>query len=129
MTDEQVRENVRPGAAALEDGAEPRKEETEAEDLRPPPPAAAAEALGLEGGLGEVAVAVGVEVEAGEGEDDVEQLVLHGDEDLGEGVEGHLTLVIGRPEGVEEDGGDGEEGEVLNVGVAVVRDISLIMQT
>ena len=94
VADEEVGEAALPGAAALEDGAEPRGEEPEAGDFGPPPPAAAAVLLGLECGLGEVAVRVGVEVEAGEGEDDVEELVLHGDEELAEGVEGHFTFVV-----------------------------------
>ncbi len=119
VTDEQVNENVRPRAAALEDGAEPGEEEAERDNLGPPPPAAAAGLAGLERGLEEVAVGGGVEVEAGEGENDVEELVLHAEEEFAWGVEGHLALVVRGPEGLEEDGGDSEEGEVLDVGVAV----------
>ena len=116
---EEVDEPILPRTAALEDGAEPDEEEAEAEDLGPPPPAAAPEPAGLERGLGEVAVRVRVEVEAGEGEDDVEELVLHRDEELAERVERHFALVVRGPERLEEDGGDGEEGEMLDVGVAV----------
>jgi len=43
--------------------------------------------------------------------------VLETDEDAGGGVEGHDAFVVGGPEGGEEDGGDGEEGEMLDVGV------------
>ena len=120
VADEQVDERVLPRPTALEHGAEPGVEEAEPGDLGPPPPAASSVLLGLERGLGEIAVRVGVEVEAGEGEDDVEELVLEGNEELASGVEGQLALVVRGPEGLQEDGGDGEEGEVLDVGVAII---------
>lgn len=60
-----------------------------------------------------------VQIEPGEGHDDVEETVLDGDEVPGGEVEGHFAFVVGGPEGVEEGGCDGEEGEVLDVGVAV----------
>lgn len=60
-----------------------------------------------------------IEVEAREGHDDVEESVLDGDEVACGEVEGQFAFVVGGPEGVEECGGDGEEGEVLDVGVTV----------
>ena len=119
VADEQVGEGVLPRTTALQYGAEPGVEEAERKDLGPPPPAASAVLLGLERGLGEIAVRVGIEVEAGEGEDDVEELVLEGNEKLASGVEGQLALVVRGPQRVEENGRDREEGEVLDVGVAV----------
>ena len=119
VADEEVCEDVWPRATALEDSAEPCEEEAEGKHLGPPPPAAAASAAGLKGGFEEVAVRERVQVEAREGEDDVEELVLHGEEELARGVEGHLAVVVGGPEGLEENRGDGEEGEVLDIGVAV----------
>ena len=94
VADEEVQETCAPRSTPLEYEAVPAIEEAEAEDLGPPPPAAAAPAAGLKRGLREVAPRVRVEVEAGEGEDDVEELVLHGDEELAEGVEGHFTFVV-----------------------------------
>lgn len=60
-----------------------------------------------------------IEVEAREGHDDVEEPVLDGNEVARGEVEGEFAFVVGGPEGVEEGGGDGEEGEVLDVGVTV----------
>lgn len=45
--------------------------------------------------------------------------MLEGDEEAGGGVELHVSFVVGGPEGGEEVGGDGEEGDVFNVWVAV----------
>lgn len=118
VTDEQVHEPFAPRAAAPEDGAEPEEEEAEAEDLGPPPPAPTAGAPGLERGLREVAPRVRVEVEAREREHDVEELVLHRDEEAAERVERHLALVVRGPERLQEDGRDREEGQVLDVRVA-----------
>lgn len=60
-----------------------------------------------------------VEVETRQGHDDVEKPVLEGDEVAGGKVEGEFAFVVGGPEGVEECRGDGEEGDVLDVGVTV----------
>ena len=119
VADHQVRERAGPGAAAAKESGEPGEEEAKCDELGPPPPATTAIALGLKGGLEEVAVRIGVEVEAGEGQDNVKELVLERDEELAEGVEGHLALVVRGPQRVEENGRDREEGEVLDVGVAV----------
>ena len=43
--------------------------------------------------------------------------MLDGDEEPCGEVEFHDAFVVGRPEGAEEGGGDGEEGDVFNVGV------------
>lgn len=118
VTDEEVRERGLPGAAAVQDSPEPRPEEDDAGDLHAPRPPAASRALGVKGLLVEVGVRVGVEVEAGKGHDEVEDLVLHAEGELGDHVKLHGAFVVGGPEGVEECGGDGEEGHVLDVGVA-----------
>ena len=98
IADQKETENILPRAAASEDRAEPGEEKPEACNLGPPPPAAAPEFLGLEGSLGEVAVRVDVQIEAGEREDDVEELMLHRDEEFASEVEGHLPLVVRGPE-------------------------------
>lgn len=43
--------------------------------------------------------------------------MLNGNEEGGEAVEDEGTFVVGGPEGFEEDGRDGEEGDVFDVGV------------
>lgn len=43
--------------------------------------------------------------------------MLDGDEEGGEAVEDEGAFVVRGPEGFEEDGGDGEEGDVFDVGV------------
>lgn len=58
-----------------------------------------------------------VEVEAGDGHDGVVGVGLVADGEVGEGVPDVGEVVVGGVEGLEEGGGGGEEGDVLDVGV------------
>lgn len=110
---------------AEDDACVPAPEEREGADFGVPAPAPAsyfpapedAGACGLE----EEDVGVGVEVEAREGHDDVEELVLDGEEDARGGVECHDAFVVGRVERGEELRGDGEEGDMFDVWVTGIQ--------
>lgn len=87
---------------AKDDTRVPAPEEGEGADFGVPAPAPASyfpapEDAGARG-LEEEDVGVGVEVEAREGHDDVEELVLDGEEDARGGVEGHDAFIVGRVE-------------------------------
>lgn len=119
ITDEEVSQCGWPGATAFEDRAVPAVEHSKAEYLAPPPPTSALRTWGLESVLRQEAVRQSVQVEPREAHDDVEELVLDRDEYLSERVELHDALVVRGPQRRQEDGGNGEEGEMLDVGVAV----------
>lgn len=111
MADEQVRQAHFPAGLAPKHQTKVCPEERNSRKLAVP------EAVPLGLFAREIAVRVGVQVEAREREDNVVDFVLHANHRLRECVEGHDAFVVGRPEVVEELGGDGEEGDVLDVGV------------
>lgn len=111
VTDEEKGELLLPAAAerAEDAPAEPSPEGRDARNLEPPEarPPTLEDAL-----LEKEAVRVGVEIEACEGQDHVVGLLLMADHERGKGVEVLGVIEVGREDRVEEDGRDGEEGDV-----------------
>jgi hypothetical protein len=91
---QQVGDDVLPGSASFQHRAVPAVEQGESEDLGPPPPAAAFGTGGLERCFCKIAVRVRVQVESCERHDDVEQLMLDGNEQLAKDVERHDPFVV-----------------------------------
>lgn len=115
VADEQVRYNLFPPFQTPQNAPpEPRPESNNPDDLKPPKrtPLPLHDAL-----LDQRSVREGVEVEPGQGEDKVVEFVLVGNEEPGEGVKVLELVVVGRENRGEEDGRDGKEGHVLDVGV------------
>jgi hypothetical protein len=121
VADEEVHQRGLPAAAANQDARVPGRPDEEANDLSPvgPAPAAAARLGRVVARLPEVLVREPVEVEARKGHDHIEEAVLEGDEEPRGAVECHFALVVRGPDRAEEVGADGQEGDVLDVGVAV----------
>lgn len=60
-----------------------------------------------------------VEVQAGEHHDDVVEVVLKGDEELGKNIVLHDTVVVGGPQVSEETVRDGEKGQVFDIRIVL----------
>ena len=121
MADQKIGQCHLPRSTPIQYASEPAPEEYNPGDFEPPCPITSSSTFGVECFLIEEDVGVGVEIEAAECHDDVEEFVLHREEYLREAVVLHDAFVVGRPEGIEKGWGNGEEGEMLDIWVAVRR--------
>jgi len=117
MTNHQIYQRHLPTPTPNQHPSKPTPEAHNRQHLKTPRPPTPPCPPRIKGLAQQKPVRVDVEVEPPKGHDDVEELVLDGNEKSGEAVEDEGAFVVGGPEGSEEDGGDCEEGDMFDVRV------------
>jgi hypothetical protein len=117
MANHQIHQRHLPTPTPNQNTPKPTPKPYNPQHLKPPRPASPPRPPRIKRLAYQEPIRVDVEVEPAESHNDVKELVLNGNEEGGEAVEDEGTFVVGGPEGFEEDGRDGEEGDVFDVGV------------